>query len=63
MPIITAHILEGRSSEQKRELIRGITDAVVRTLEVPPESVRVIVTEMPKDSYGIGGSTALELGR
>lgn len=63
MPIIVAHILEGRSSETKAELIRNITEAVARTLAVPPESVRVIVSEMGKDGYGIGGKTARELGR
>ncbi|PLX32240.1 MAG: 4-oxalocrotonate tautomerase [Ignavibacteria bacterium] len=63
MPIITAHILEGRSSEQKSALIRGMTDVVVKTLHVPAESVRIILTEMKKDEYGIGGKTAKELGR
>lgn len=63
MPIIQAHILEGRSSEQKRALIRSITEAVVKSLDVPAESVRVIVSEMEKDAYGIGGRTAKELGR
>lgn len=63
MPIIVAHILEGRSSEKKVELIRSLTRAVVDTLDAPPESVRVIISEMPKDHYGIGGMTAEELGR
>ncbi|MBR9975101.1 MAG: 2-hydroxymuconate tautomerase family protein [Bacteroidetes bacterium] len=63
MPIIITHILEGRSRETKTELIRNITDAVARTLAVPPESVRVIVSEMGKDEYGIGGKTARDLGR
>ena len=63
MPIIQAHILEGRSSVQKRALIRSITEAVVKSLDVPAESVRVIVSEMEKDAYGIGGRTAKELGR
>jgi 4-oxalocrotonate tautomerase len=63
MPIITAHILEGRSREQKTALIRNITEAVVKTLDVPAESVRVILMEMNKDEYGIGGKTARELGR
>ncbi len=63
MPIITAHILEGRTAEQKTELIRALTEATVRTLGVPVESVRVIVSTMGKDEYGIGGKTARELGR
>ena len=63
MPIIVAHILEGRPKETKVELIRNITRAVVDTLGAPPDSVRVIISEMPKDQYGIGGRTAEELGR
>jgi 4-oxalocrotonate tautomerase len=63
MPIIVAHILEGRPAELKTELIRNITETVAKTLDVPPESVRVIVSEMGKDDYGIGGKTARELGR
>ena len=63
MPIVTVHILEGRSKEQKRTLIRKVTEAVVEALDAPPDTVRVIVTDMLKDAYGIGGHTAEDLGR
>lgn len=63
MPIIVAHILEGRPAELKKKLIQNITKTVSMTLDVPEESVRVIVSEMGKDEYGIGGKTARELGR
>jgi 4-oxalocrotonate tautomerase len=63
MPIIVAHILEGRDAETKAHLIRNITEAVVQALGAPAESVRVIISEMAKDEYGIGGKTARELGR
>jgi 4-oxalocrotonate tautomerase len=63
MPVIVAHILEGRTPALKTALIRNITETVANTLGVPPESVRVIVSEMGKDEYGIGGKTARELGR
>jgi 4-oxalocrotonate tautomerase len=63
MPIIVAHILEGRPKELKAALIRNITDAVVQTLNVQAEQVRVVINEMQKDQYGIGGKTAEELGR
>jgi len=63
MPIIVAHILEGRDAETKARLIRDITETVVKTLGAPAESVRVIISEMAKDEYGIGGKTARELGR
>ncbi|MDT8323944.1 MAG: 2-hydroxymuconate tautomerase [Bacteroidota bacterium] len=63
MPIIVAHILEGRDREVKTRLIRNLTDTVARTLGVPEESVRVILSEMGKEDYGIGGKTAKERGR
>ena len=63
MPIIVAHILEGRPPELKTALIRNITEAVAKTLDAHPDSIRVIVSEMGKDEYGIGGKTARELGR
>lgn len=63
MPIIIAHILEGRERETKALLIRNLTDVVVKTLGVPEESVRVILSEMGKEDYGIGGKTAKERGR
>ncbi len=63
MPIIVAHILEGRTAKVRTQLIRSITETVAKTLEVPEETVRVIVSEMGKENYGIGGKTARELGR
>ncbi len=63
MPIIIAHILEGREREKKTALIRNLTDAVVKTLGVPEDSVRIILSEIEKEDYGIGGKTAKELGR
>jgi 4-oxalocrotonate tautomerase len=55
MPIVTINILEGRSREQKTNLIKNVSAAVMETLEAPPESVRVIINEMPFDHYGIAG--------
>lgn len=63
MPIAHLHILEGRTDEQKEMLIHEVTDAISRSLAAPPESVRVILIEMPKQHFGIGGQSAKKLGR
>ncbi|MBN1196707.1 MAG: 2-hydroxymuconate tautomerase family protein [Candidatus Aminicenantes bacterium] len=55
MPIIQVHLLEGRSKNVKRQLIRDLTDTTCRTLGVTPESVRVILQEMAPDHFGIAG--------
>lgn len=63
MPICQIHLIEGRSIQQKQQLISKITEAIVAALEARPETVRVILTEMPKDNFGIGGKSVAELGR
>lgn len=63
MPIAQIHILEGRSDEQKEALISEVTQAIMKALDAPQQSVRVIITEMPKQHFGIGGESANKLGR
>jgi 4-oxalocrotonate tautomerase len=63
MPIAQLYILEGRSDEQKENLIREVTDSISRTINAPKERVRVIITEMPKAHFGIGGEPASKLSK
>ena len=63
MPICQIHLLEGRTVEQKRLLLAKITEAMHEAIGAKPESVRVILTEMPKEHFGIGGKSAGELGK
>lgn len=63
MPIIQVNMMEGRTDEQKERLIRELTDAAMRALDAPEQSVRVMINEMPKQHFGIGGSSALKLGK
>lgn len=60
MPIVNIFLLKGRSKEKKKELIRNVTDAVTGTLEVPEESVRVILSEMENEDYGAAGLPIME---
>jgi 4-oxalocrotonate tautomerase len=60
MPLIQVNMLEGRPPEKVKELIENITDTVSETLGAPKQSVRVLVTEMPKTHWGIAGVPASE---
>ena len=60
MPIIEVHMLEGRTIEQKRELVGQMTEAVCRSLGAKPEQVRIILSEMPREDYAIAGSLACD---
>ena len=55
MPILHVHMLEGRDVEKKRLLAERLTKVIMDTLGSPPEKVRVILTDMPHDSYSVGG--------
>jgi 4-oxalocrotonate tautomerase len=55
MPIVNIQIMQGRPEEKVKEVIQNVTETVSVTLDVPKERVRVIVTEVPKTHWGIGG--------
>lgn len=55
MPIITVNIKKGRSVEQKRAMVAGMTKLVCETMEVKPSSVRIIINDMANENFAIGG--------
>lgn len=55
MPVITVDILTGRSLEQKRALVSKVTEAVVETLDVKPETVRMRIRETDRSNSAQGG--------
>ena len=60
MPLIQATIMEGRTQEQKEAFYQGVTQVVVETLNVRPEQVRVVLNEVPKTHWAIGGVSVAE---
>ncbi|MBI2233843.1 MAG: 4-oxalocrotonate tautomerase [Micavibrio aeruginosavorus] len=55
MPIVQIHLIEGRTVEQKRALVRKVTDAVCESVNVTPEHVKIILSDMARHDYAIGG--------
>ena len=55
MPIVIIHLMEGRDEAKKARAIAAVTQALVESLEVKPETVRVILQEIPKTNWGIAG--------
>jgi len=55
MPICIIHMMEGRDDAKKAKAIAAVTQALVESLEVKQESVRVILQEVPKTQWGIAG--------
>lgn len=63
MPIINVTLVEGRTGPQLRSLIAELTDAAVRAIDMPPESVRVILNEVPATHFAAGNVTMQERKR
>ena len=55
MPIVQVSILKGRGAEARARFARAVTDAAVATLDVKPEQVRVLVTEIEPQDWFTGG--------
>ena len=55
MPIIRVEMFTGRTEEQKRELVKELTDAFVRTAGGKPDSVFVVLSDVDKNNWGAGG--------
>ncbi len=55
MPIVQIELVEGRTLEQKRELSKKVTEAIVEAINVPQDAVKIIIREMKKDNYSEGG--------
>jgi 4-oxalocrotonate tautomerase len=63
MPLLLVKIIEGRPAETVEALIAALTATTAETLGAPRESIRVLVEEVPKSHWGIGGQSAKALGR
>jgi 4-oxalocrotonate tautomerase len=46
---------EGRTVEQKRELVKAVTEAIVRTVNAKPEAVHIVIHDEPATNLGSGG--------
>jgi len=55
MPYVTIILREGRSVEQKREMVKAVTEAIARTTNAKPEAVHIVVHDEPATNIGSGG--------
>ncbi|MDP1731947.1 MAG: 4-oxalocrotonate tautomerase family protein [Devosia sp.] len=61
MPYVNVRIAGGATPEQKDEVIKGITDVLVRVLNKNPETTFVVTDEVPLDNWGHKGKSVSTL--
>ncbi len=55
MPVVQVNIKDGRTLDQKREIVRRMTKVLVEVCGSVEERVHVIINEVDEDSWGRGG--------
>jgi 4-oxalocrotonate tautomerase len=60
MPNVTIEWLPGRTLEQKRKVIAGITALLVEAADARREAVQVTFREMSKEDWGRGGLLGID---
>ena len=56
MPLLQVSLFEGRSTEQKREFVKAVTEDAVKILKCRPEAVDVIFIDVKKSDWAEGGT-------
>jgi 4-oxalocrotonate tautomerase len=60
MPLVTIKAIEGRTVEQKRGLVKDITEAVVKNFKVAPEKVMIDIVDYSREDLAQGGKLFID---
>jgi 4-oxalocrotonate tautomerase len=55
MPYVNIRITPGATQAQKEELIAGATELLVRVLNKNPATTFVVIDEVEREHWGVGG--------
>ncbi|MCL5735466.1 MAG: 2-hydroxymuconate tautomerase family protein [Actinobacteria bacterium] len=55
MPVVIVKMLEGRTTDQKRQLAREITDVITRVTGAPEDQVDVVIEDHPRENWAKAG--------
>ena len=55
MPYVNIQITTGATREQKAELVKDVTDSLVRVLGKKPEHIHIVIQEINEENWGYAG--------
>jgi 4-oxalocrotonate tautomerase len=58
--MVTVHLLEGRTVDQKRRLAARITDALIEEMGARREMIQVRFLDVSKEDWGRGGLLGID---
>ena len=60
MPVINVKLVEGRTVEQKRAMVKAVTRAVSETLGVAETAIWISIEDMKPENFAQGGELRLD---
>lgn len=60
MPLVQINMLEGRTEQQKRDMLTAVSEAIHRTTGAPLDAIRIWVSEFGPTEYIAGGVIAAD---
>lgn len=55
MPYVNIQITEGATRAQKAELVKDVTQSLVRVLGKQPEHIHIVIQEISEENWGFSG--------
>ena len=55
MPYVNIEITRGASRQQKANIVRDITDCLVRELSKQPQHIHIVIQEIEEEDWGFAG--------
>ncbi|OGO19903.1 MAG: 4-oxalocrotonate tautomerase [Chloroflexi bacterium RBG_16_50_11] len=60
MPLVSIKIIEGRTMEQKRGMVKDVTTAIVKNIGCPAAAVHIDIMEMKQENFAQGGKLFID---
>ena len=60
MPVIRIDMMEGRTQDQKRRIVKEITETMVSVSGVKPDDVRIIMVDHPMGNLAASGQLLVD---
>lgn len=58
--IVQFQLFEGRSLNQKRQIVKGVTADIAKNFKIEPDRIQIIISEMNRIHNSIGGLLAVD---
>jgi len=55
MPYVNIQITKGATHKQKANLVKDVTDSLVRELDKKPDHIHIVIQEIEEENWGFSG--------